>query len=145
MAGIYRQRHPEHTVFYRVLFHYFERFLGEYEDRFEKEYGYFRPVIQDVVEKYLDCGNPMCGFARIRYPDCWEERLLMFSCKTRGFSPSCHAKRPEEWGEWMWEELLLDVPHRQVVFTVPKMLRLFFRFKRKLLDSLCLSAVLTHG
>jgi hypothetical protein len=143
MAGIYRQRHPEHTVFYRVFFHYFERFLREHEDRFEKEYGYFRPVIQDVVEKYLDCGNPMCGFARIRCPDCGEERLLMFSCKTRGFCPSCHAKRREEWGEWMREELLLDVPHRQVVFTIPKMLRLFFRFKRKLLDSLCLSAVRT--
>jgi hypothetical protein len=67
---------------------------------FEKEYGYFRPVIQDVVEKYLDCGNPMCGFARMRCPDCWEERLLMFSCKTRGFCPSCRAKRREEWGEW---------------------------------------------
>ena len=65
MAGIYHQRHPEHTVFYRVFFYYFERFLREYEVRFEKEYGYFRPVIQDVVEKYLDCGNPMCGFARI--------------------------------------------------------------------------------
>jgi len=66
VSGIYRQRHPERTVFYQVLFHYFERFLQEYEDRFEKDYGYFRPVIQDVVEKYLDCGNPMCGFARIR-------------------------------------------------------------------------------
>jgi hypothetical protein len=141
MAGIYRQRHPERTVFYRVLFHYFDEFVAEYEDRFEKEYGYFRPVIQDVVERYLDCGNPMCGFARIRCPSCGEERLLMFSCKTRGFCPSCHAKRREEWGEWMREELLLDVPHRQVVFTVPKMLRLFFRFKRKLLDSLCLSTV----
>jgi hypothetical protein len=105
--------------------------------------SYFRPVIQEVVEKYLDCGNPMCGFARIRCPDSGEERLLMFSCKTRGFCPSCHAKRREEWGEWMREELLLDVSHRQVVFTVPKMLRLFFRFKRKLLNSLCLSAVRT--
>jgi hypothetical protein len=141
MAGIYRQRHPEHTAFYRVFFYYFDSFLREYENRFAKEYGYFRPVIQDVVEKYLDCGNPMCGFARIRCPDCGEERLLMFSCKTRGFCPSCHAKRREEWGEWMREELLLDVPHRQVVFTVPKMLRLFFRYKRKLLNSLCLSAV----
>jgi hypothetical protein len=63
MAGIYSQRHPEHTVFYRVFFYHFERFLLEYEDRFEKKYGYFRPVIQDVVEKYLDCGNQMCGFA----------------------------------------------------------------------------------
>jgi hypothetical protein len=25
MAGIYRQRHPEHSVFYRVFFYYFER------------------------------------------------------------------------------------------------------------------------
>ena len=39
MGGIYRRRHPEHTVFYRVFFYYFERFLREYEDRFEKEYG----------------------------------------------------------------------------------------------------------
>jgi hypothetical protein len=23
-----------------------------------------------AVEKYLDCGNPKCGFARIRCPDC---------------------------------------------------------------------------
>ncbi len=143
MAGIYRQRHPEHTVFYRVFFHSFEHFLREYEDRFEKEYGYFRPVIQDVVEKYLDCGNPMCGFARIRCSDCGEQRLLCFSCKSRGFCPSCHAKRREEWGEWVRTELLLDVPHRQVVFTVPKMLRLFFRFKRKLLNSLSLCAVRT--
>jgi hypothetical protein len=36
----------------------------------------------------------------------------------------------------MRETLLLDVPHRQVVFTIPKMLRLFFKFKRKLLQKL---------
>jgi len=141
VAGIYRLRHPECTVLYRVLFHYFAEFLREYESRFEREYGFLRSVIQDVVEKYLDCCNPMCGFARIRCPDCGEERLLMFSCKTRGFCPSCHAKRREEWGEWMREELLLDVPHRQVVFTIPKMLRLFFRYKRALLSPLSLAAV----
>ena len=38
-------------------------------------------------------------------------------------------------------ELLLDVPHRQVVFTIPKMLRIFFRYKRRLLGDLCRSAV----
>jgi len=65
----------------------------------------------------------------------------MFSCKARGFCPSCHAKRLEEWGEWMREALLLDVPHRQVVFTMPKMLRVFFKFKRKLLGELCRCAV----
>jgi len=141
MAGIYRARHPERTVLYRVLFHHFERFLMEYESRFEREYGYFRPIVKEVVERYLDCGNPRCGFARIRCPDCAEERLVMFSCRTRGFCPSCHAKRVEQWGEWMRETLLLDVPHRQVVFTIPKRLRVFFKFDRRLLGSLCRSAL----
>jgi ribosomal protein S27E len=141
MAGIYRPRHPERTALYRVLFHYFDRFLAEYEQRFEKEYGFLRPIIQEVVERYLDCGNPRCGFARIRCPNCGEDRLLMFSCRTRGFCPSCHSKRLEEWGEWMREELLLDVPHRQVVFTIPRMLRIFFKYKRRLLGSLCQAAV----
>ena len=138
MAGVYRQRHPERTVLYRVLFHYFERFLEEYENRFEKEYGYLRPIVQEVVEKYLDCGNPKNGFARIKCKDCGIERLLMFSCHGRGFCPSCHSKRREEWGEWMREELVLDVPHRQVVFTIPKMLRIFFKYNRSLLSGLCL-------
>ena len=43
MAGIYRQRHPERTIFYRVFFHYFDSFLLEYENRFEREYGFLRP------------------------------------------------------------------------------------------------------
>ena len=115
MSRVYWQHHPERTVLYRVLFHYFELFLLEYENRFERDYGYQRPIVQEVVEKYLDCGNPKCGFARIRCPDCGTERLVMFSCKVRGFCPTCHAKRREEWGEWMREELILDTPHRQVL------------------------------
>jgi len=65
----------------------------------------------------------------------------MFSCRTRGFCPSCHAKRIEEWGEWMRKTLILDVPHRQVVFTIPKRLRVFFKYKRRLLGSLCRCAL----
>ena len=53
MPGIYRPRHPERTVLYRVFFHHFERFVAEYESRFERDYGFFRPIIQEVVEKYL--------------------------------------------------------------------------------------------
>ena len=64
------------------------------------------------------------------------EHLLTFSCMTRGFCPSCHAKRREEWGQWMRETLLLDVPHRQVVLTIPKTLRIFFKYRRRLLGEL---------
>jgi ribosomal protein S27E len=37
----------------------------------------------EVMERDLDCRKPRCGFARIRCPDCGEERLLMFSYRTR--------------------------------------------------------------
>jgi ribosomal protein S27E len=124
-----------------VLFHNFDRFLTAYESRFEMEYGHFRPVVKEVVERYLDCGNPRSGFARIRCPDCRREHLLTFSCKTRGFCPSCHAKRREAWGQWMRETLLLDVPHRQVVLTIPKALRIFFKYRRRLLGELSRAAV----
>ena len=86
MVGVYRPRHPERTVLYRVLFHHFER-----------EFGFSRPIVKEVVERYLDCGNPRCGFACIRCPDCGEERLLMLFWRSRGYGPSCHAKRLEEW------------------------------------------------
>ena len=49
MAGVYRPRHPERTVLYRVLFHHFDRFLTEYESRFERENGFFRPIVKEGV------------------------------------------------------------------------------------------------
>jgi hypothetical protein len=35
LPEIYSPRHPERTVLYRVLFLHFERFVAEYEERFE--------------------------------------------------------------------------------------------------------------
>jgi hypothetical protein len=32
-----------------VLFHYFDKYLAEYEHRFEKQHGYFRPIIKEVT------------------------------------------------------------------------------------------------
>jgi hypothetical protein len=66
MAGVYRPRHPARTVLYRVLFHHFERFVAEYEERFEKAYGYFRSIVKAVVEKYLDCGINHLMFRTVR-------------------------------------------------------------------------------
>jgi len=53
----------DETVLYRVLFHHFDRFLVEYEDRFEREYGFFRPIVKEVVEKYLDSFSTV-GFSK---------------------------------------------------------------------------------
>jgi hypothetical protein len=61
MAGVYRSRHPERTVLYRVLFPHFDRFLTEYESRFEREYVFLRfhvrlhfPVIEGGVDAKLN-------------------------------------------------------------------------------------------
>ena len=77
---VYRQRRPEKTPFYSVLFHHFDRFVGEYDQRFEKHYGKWRCVISRVVGKYLDCGILKNGFARIRCPICKDEYLLALTC-----------------------------------------------------------------
>ncbi len=44
-------------------------------------------------------------------------------------------KRELLWAHWAAEQLLEDVPHRHVVFSLPKRLRIFFRYDRKLLAS----------
>ncbi|MGB6000365.1 MAG: transposase zinc-binding domain-containing protein, partial [Thermoanaerobaculia bacterium] len=101
-----------------------------YEERFEPTHGYLRRFVEPAVYRYLDCGIFDQGVARIRCPECRHEFLVAFSCKLRALCPSCHQKR----------ELLWDVPHRQVVFTIPKRLRLFFRYDRKLLGELAFCA-----
>ena len=45
-------------------------------------------------------------------------------------------KRELIWADWARDELLEDVAHRQMVFTIPKRLRLYFRYERALLGDL---------
>jgi hypothetical protein len=135
-ARVYRSRHPERSVLYRALAQHFERFLLVYEEHFQKEHGYLRRCVEPAVHRYLDCGMFDHGVARVRCPDCRYEFLVAFSCKLRSLCPSCHQKRELLWADWADEELLEDVPHRQVVFTIPKRLRVFFRYDRKLLGEL---------
>jgi hypothetical protein len=59
---------------------------------------------------------------------CWH-----FLAKESISVPSCHQKRVMEFGEWPCEEVLKYVPHRQWVFSIPKQLRIYFMFDRKLL------------
>ena len=64
--------------------------------------------------KALDCGLYENGFARIRCPECAEEYLLAFSCKTRELCPSCSAKRSAGTAALLSEErteLLLSWRH----------------------------------
>jgi hypothetical protein len=72
--------------------------------------------------------------------DCGEEMFVPFSCKQRGVCPSCDQKRAVLLGLRLADEIIEPVPHRQWVFTIPKCLRIYFRFDRKLLGLLCRAA-----
>lgn len=133
---IYRRRRPELSVLYRALAHHFERFEQVYEERFESAFGFLRKVVQKSVFRFLDCGILEQGFARLYCKECRRSFAVAFSCRQRCLCPSCHQKRELIWVDFATEDLLEDVPHRQVVFTIPKRLRIYFRYDRKLLGEL---------
>ena len=135
-SSIYRPRNPRDSAYYRCVEDNFERFEQAYEERFERQYGFFRPYVKHVIYRYLDCGILRNGFARVRCEECGHEHLLAFSCKRRHFCPSCHQKRVVEFGEWICEEVLKVVPHRHFIFSIPKILRRYFLYNRSLLSEL---------
>ena len=89
---LYRRREPEKTPFYRLVYHNFEEYERVYEDRYEKEYGFFRTRVREVIYKFLDCGILEHGVARIHCYDCGDDYYIGYSCKTRLFCPSCAQK-----------------------------------------------------
>ncbi len=136
MAKEYRPRRPQDSDYYHCVEDYFESFVQIYDDRFSRDYGFWRPYIEKVIYRYLDCGDLSHGFARVRCNDCGHEYLLAFSCKRRHFCPSCHQKRVVEFAEWLCMDVLKKIPHRHFVFSIPKILRRYFLYDRKLLANL---------
>jgi hypothetical protein len=129
-AQAYRARRPKLSPLWQCLDAHFDTFLDIY-------YGFLRPIIPEVVGKFMGCGDFANGFARVRCDHCAHEYLLPFSCKGRWFCPSCHQKKVQLFGALLAETVLAPVPHRHFTFTIPKMLRPYFRFHRGLIKELC--------
>ena len=144
-AEVYRGRKPRESPLWQLFDHHFDEFEYRYDDLFSREYGFFRPVISHIVRKYLECGDLDQAFARVRCPDCHHEYFLAFSCRGRWFCPSCHSKKVVQFGSHLQDNVLFPVPHRQYVFSIPKIIRRYFLYDRKLLGKLsqCASSCLT--
>ena len=136
----YRSRDSQTTTLYQIIDQYHERFEREWEARYQERYGYQRPVVTESFPKYLDCGIYERGCARAKCPNCNHSIIIAFSCKQRGLCPSCGAKRGVLFGEHLHKNVLLKVPHRHVVFTIPKRIRPFFLHGRSLNSILFQSA-----
>ena len=137
VTQVYRARKPKASPLWQCLTQHFDRFQAVYETRYQSRHGFLRPIIPEVVNKFMDCGDLERGFARIRCDHCQKDHLLAFSCKGRWFCPSCHQKKVQLFGALMTETILFPVPHRHVTLTIPKMLRPYFRYHRDLLKDLC--------
>ena len=49
--------------------------------------------VKDGFDTFLECGILSHGFLRLHCGDCGHDKLVAFSCKRRGFCPSCGAQR----------------------------------------------------
>lgn len=79
--------------------------------------------IEQEFDAYLKCGRLEEGFLRLRCEDCHAEKLVAFSCKKRGFCPSCGARRMVETAALLADEVLPERPLRQWALSLPPALR----------------------
>jgi hypothetical protein len=117
---------------YRVIYHHREELERLWEERFEDKYGKLRTVVLEAFDSYLNCGILIHGCARAYCENCKHSELIAFSCKRRGLCPSCDAKRGIIFAENLHENIIGPHPVRHLVFSIPKRLRLFFKYDRKL-------------
>ncbi len=121
-AQRYRRHRPERTVLYRTIERHYPAFVAHLADN-----GKQLPVhVQRAFENYLQCGRLEHGFLRLRCEECHAEHLLPFSCKRRGFCPSCGARRMAESAALLVDAVLPHRPIRQWVLSFPYPLRFLF-------------------
>ena len=115
----YERHQPEQTLLYQLVQQHYPAFKASLEDQGQSLPRY----VQREFEDFLQCGRLEYGFLRVRCEDCRHERLVAFSCKRRGFCPSCGARRMAESAALLVDEVFPAVPIRQWVLSFPFQLR----------------------
>ncbi len=88
--------------------------------------GELPAYVRREFEDYLQCGRLEHGFLWVRCENCHAEHLVAFSCKRRGFCPSCGARRMAESAALLVDAVLPEQPMRQWVLSFPYPLRFLF-------------------
>jgi len=118
----YKRHQPEDTLLFKLIKEYYPLFENHLNEK-----GRTLPIhVKDEFEAYLKCGLLEYGFLRVKCCNCSHERLVAFSCKRRGFCPSCCAKRMIESAALLIDNILPYQPMRQWVLSFPYPLRFLF-------------------
>ena len=113
---------------------------GPMHKRYARRYGLWWPIIGQVARRLLRCGYPQFGLARVGGPHCRHEMFVPFFCRQRCLCPNWHQKRTLLAAKMTAHTICAPVPHRQLVFTIPKRVGIYCRYDRTLLGYLFLAA-----
>lgn len=118
---VYSRHKPEETVLYKII----QNNWLSFQRQVEGDTGYPLPdFVVKEFEEYLRCGILAHGFLRAKCESCHFEHLVAFSCKRRGFCPSCGARRMSETAAHLVDSVLPVQPVRQWVLSFPFQIRL---------------------
>ena len=133
----YVPRTPQETLLYEVLQNHLESFLTQ-----ASADGRTLPAfVIAELRSFLRCGVHAYGFNRLRCSTCRHEFAVPFSCKGRGFCPSCSGRHMAATAAHLVDHVLPDVPYRQWVLTLPFELRLYAAYDPELCSALLRSYV----
>jgi ribosomal protein S27E len=121
-ASRYERHCPERTLLYQLVEEHYPALKVHLAAQGSTLPGY----VEREFEDYLACGRLENGFLRVRCDSCHAERLVAFSCKRRGFCPSCGARRMAESAALLVDEVFPEQPVRQWVLSFPYPLRFLF-------------------
>src|ERR671925_160217 len=120
-VATYEPHDPSHTVLYKVIAEHLETFLASLDA--DPTATGLPAYVQREFYDYLQCGILAHGFLRLGCDTCKKGVLLAFSCKRRGFCPSCAGRRMAQTAAHLVERVIPWVPTRQWVVSVPIPLR----------------------
>ena len=126
----YVPRDPSQTVLYRVVADHLETFLASLDA--DPDAKGLPAYVERELYDYLQCGILAHGFLRLGCDTCHQELLLAFSCKRRGFCPSCAGRRMAQTAAHLVEQVIPWVPTRQWVVSVPVPLRYWMAASQEL-------------
>lgn len=126
----YARHKPEETTLYKII----QNNWLSFQEQVERDTGYPLPdFVVKEFEEYLRCGILAHGFLRAQCESCKFEHLVAFSCKRRGFCPSCGARRMSETAVHLVDSVLPAQPIRQWVLSFPFQIRLCLAVRPKIM------------
>lgn len=131
---VYKRRRPDRSTLYEVVRDNIETLYEATEQGFNSPLPAF---VRREFDRYLECGLLCRGFAMLACEDCDDKRVVAFSCKGRGWCPSCFGRRMAQTSANLLDHVLPPVPLRQFVLTVPFELRTRLAYDGPLLGTVC--------